>query len=391
MLNLVAYGLAGNPFSVVPSDADHWSGRDKERRLLWDVVRSVSFDDNGLSEFVILIGDWGSGKTHALKYLARRVNKWESQMDAVAVMVPKVKLGPKVRWLDIYQIIVKQHLGSEFFSDLSSRFKSLVNECADEVSADVDTALYKQLIRSDPDHFVTKVVDSLEDEDRPYAKLLLAAADGVENAITYLTEGTNLPKRIELPNVVKNDYDAVQVLAGIFRVMTLPIMERAPVYKAVHLSIDEVEELLEVKATEQAEFWFGTRELINRVPARMAFLLAFSSEAPMLEATMAPAVQERKTRKDVVFEPFSPMDAREFVKRQLAHFRPEEWASQQDFHPFTGAAVDYVLEQTVPSVPRKIFVALRQVLDKAIRYYDLVPGAEIDRELAEEIVVDFGI
>ena len=111
----------------------------------------------------------------------------------------------------------------------------------------------------------------------------------------------------------------------------------------------------------------------------------------MLEATMAPAVQERKTRKNVVFEAFSPGEANTFVKRQLAHYRPGDWVGQQPFHPFTVDAVDYVLEQTVPLVPRKIFVALRQVLDKAIRHYELAPGGEVDRNLAERIVVEFGI
>ena len=397
MLDLTGYGLAANPFNIVPADADHWSGRDRERRLLWDVVRSASYDDNGLSEFVILIGDWGSGKTHALKYLARRVNKGQpdtdvaSEGDAVAIPVPKVKLGPKVRWLDIYQLIVKQHLGRDFFKRLASRFLVLVNECAEELSANIDPSAYRKIIKNDTNHFINKVVGNLEDEDQPYAKLLLSVSDDVEDAVTYLTEGSRLPSHINLPKDVKNDYDAVQVLAGIFRVMTLPVMNKAPVYKAVHLSIDEVEELLEVKATEQAEFWFGTRELINRVPARMAFILAFSAEAPMLEATMAPAVQERKTRKNVVFEAFSPGDASAFVERQLAHFRPSAWAARQSFHPFTAEAVDYVLEQTVPLVPRRIFIALRQVLDKAIRHYDLAPGEEVDRGLAEKIVVEFGI
>ena len=391
MLDLTGYGLAANPFNIVPADANHWSGRDRERRLLWDVVRSVSYDDNGLSEFAILIGDWGSGKTHALKYLAGRVNKWQPEMGAVAVMVPKVKLGPKVRWLDIYRLIVKQHLGRDFFVSLAARFMDLMSDCAEELSENVDASTYRRVIQSDANHFVDRVIGRLEDEDQPYAKLLLSAADGVEDAITYLTEGSQLPNHINLPKAVKNDYDAVQVLAGIFRVMTLPVMKRAPVYKAVHLSIDEVEELLEVKATEQAEFWFGTREMINRVPARMAFLLAFSAEAPMLEATMAPAVQERKTRKDVIFEAFSPGDASNFVERQLGHFRPEVWRIRQSFHPFTADAVDYVLEQTVPLVPRRIFVALRQVLDKAIRHYNLAPGDEVDRSLAEKIVVEYGI
>lgn len=391
MLRLIDYGLKKNPFTTVPTDVDHWSGRDRERDLLHDVYQSVLYGDSGLSEFVIIVGEWGSGKTHALEFFRQFVNVQRPDMEAKAILVPKVKLGPKVSWLELYRHIVKQHLGREFFRDLATRFRDLVTTCADELSNAVDRATLQRSMKEDPEHFRKKVVSELAPEDQPYAMLLLYVAEGSEAALTYLTEGVKGPSNIDLPKDIKNDYNAVQILAGIFRVMTLPIQKKPPVYRGVHFAIDEVEELLEVKATEQAEFWFGTRELINRVPERMAFLLSFSTDVPMLEAIISDAVYDRTTRKNVALEAFSSEDGKEFVRRQLEYCRPADYDAPQPFHPFTADAVDYVLEQTVSLVPRKIFLPLRQVLERAIRREGLEKGDEIDRALAEAIMLKMGI
>ena len=391
MFDLRQYGLARNPFSTVPTDVDHWSGRDRERELLLDVYQSVLYGNSELSEFMIIVGEYGSGKTHALEYFRQLVNEQDNSMRAKAVLVPKVKLGPKVSWLEVYRHVVKQHLGSEFFRDLAARFASTVEECENELAKDVDKATYKMLIDGDRDYFSRQVIDRLSADDRPYAKLLMMAAIGDEGALTFLTEGLKGPIDIGLPREVKNDYHAVQVLGGIFRIMTLSIEDRPPIYRGVHFAIDEVEELLEGKTSEQQEFWYGTRELINRVPRGMAFVLAFSTDAVLLEAMISGAVLDRATRQNVELEAFSPDAAKDFVMRQLEYYRPEGYAAPQPFHPFTAGAVEYVLEQTVPLVPRRIFLRLRQVLEKGIRREGLAGGEEIDRGLVEEMMFRMGI
>lgn len=391
MLDLLGYGLAKNPFTTVPTNVDHWSGRDREREVLLDVYQSVLYGEIGLSEFIILVGEWGSGKTHALEYFRQFVNGERSDMKAKSILVPKVKLGPKVSWLELYRHIVKQQLGRGFFTDVAANFSRLVERCAEDSSNAFEQQEFRRLVRKDPQHFSNSVVSGLAPEDQPYAKLLIEVDKGDEMALNYLTEGRSGLQGIDLPTQINNDYNAVQVLAGILRVMTLPIGDQPPVYRGVHLAIDEAEELLEVKMTEQAEFWFGTRELINRVPERMALLLAFSADVPMLEAIISPAVYDRTTRNNVTFESFTSEDAKEFVRTQLEYCRPQGYTGVQPFHPFTARAVDYILEQTISLVPRKIFLRLRQVLERGIRHEGLRKGEEIDRVLAEEIMLKMGI
>ena len=391
MLNLQGYGLVRNPFNTLASDFTHWSGRDRERKLLQEVVRNVSYDENQLSEFVILVGDWGSGKTHALGYVTEEAKGDDREPRIKAIMVTKVKVGPKVRWLDLYGHIVKQHLGLEFFEDLSSRFREIVQGCARDVSATMSRKAYEAAIEKDTNHFINEVIDSLSDEDRPYGQLLWKMSDGDEAAYNFVMRGGKVPGGIDLPEKITTDYDAIQVLTGILRIMTVSVMEAEPIYRAVQVGMDEMEELLEAKAAEQAEFWYGTRELINRVPRQLALFMAFSSVVPMLEAMIPQAVMERRTRRDIVLEALTPGEAKQFVVRQLAHHRPEDGGEVGEFHPFSERAVDYVLEQTVPLVPRRILLAFRQVLNAAIRRQGLVEGEEISGKMAEKIIEDLGI
>ena len=77
--------------------------------------------------------------------------------------------------------------------------------------------------------------------------------------------------------------------------------------------MDEVEDALLAKAPEQSEMWGSIRELVNRVPYRMALLLAMTGEAAYLEAVMPPAVLERTTRKNIELQALEPSEAKVFI------------------------------------------------------------------------------
>ncbi|WP_155705898.1 ATP-binding protein [Burkholderia cepacia] len=62
------FGLTSDPFAITVSDVSvhRWAGREHEKKILLDVVDSVRVSDIGSSEFVIVHGDYGAGKSHAL-------------------------------------------------------------------------------------------------------------------------------------------------------------------------------------------------------------------------------------------------------------------------------------------------------------------------------------
>ena len=77
--------------------------------------------------------------------------------------------------------------------------------------------------------------------------------------------------------------------------------------------------------------------------------------------------------------------------RTAPDFRLEDFVPPQPYYPFSEDAIDYILEQIVILVPRKMFRALRMVLERAIRREGLQAGSEINAVMAEDIILSVGI
>ena len=92
---LEGYGLSKDPFPLQPlASVSTWAGRKQERRLLRDIVSSPLSTDIGASEFVIIHGEYGTSKSHALRYFSTLINDRESdKFNAVAIYMPSVKLA----------------------------------------------------------------------------------------------------------------------------------------------------------------------------------------------------------------------------------------------------------------------------------------------------------
>ena len=112
---------------------------------------------------------------------------------------------------------------------------------------------------------------------------------------------------------------------------------------------------------------------------------------PLLEAVMPMAIAERTSRQNIELQALEVDEAKDFVKSQMANFRLEDFVPPQPFYPFSEDAIDYILEQIVILVPRKMFRALRMVLERAIRREGLQAGDEINAEMAEDIILSVGI
>lgn len=391
MSNLLDFGLAGDPFALVPTaKVTHWAGRAEVRDLLLDVAHSVRIDEIGLSEFVIIHGDWGAGKTHALRYLFTTVNETEAQdFRSLAIYMPKIKVGQKLSFQEVYKRIV-QDLGMARFRDIGQGLKRRVDAAAQALSASL-TPQEVHDIHERGGGIKPRVIEACPPEDQPMLRLLLDLADGDEDAFSFLVGNRALPRSSGFTHQISTDFDAAHVFGSLCRAITLPIGEQEPVYKAVHLLIDEAEDALQAKAAEQAELWGAIREIVNQVPYRMALLIAFTAEAAFLEAVMPEAVLERTTRRNIELQALDINEAKEFLRDHLAFHRPEGFNTPTPYYPFTEDAIDIVLEREPILVPRKLFRHLRQILNRAIKREDLAPGDEIDAGMAAEIIASIGI
>ena len=138
MNNLADFGLATHPFPVVPdAHVTHWAGRPEVKRLLLDIAQSVRGDDTGLSEFVIVYGDFGAGKTHALKYLATVINEAEAdEYQSMALYMPKIKVGPKLSFLELYKRLFQEVTASRVV-EIAKAVKVKINAEADRLGEEL--------------------------------------------------------------------------------------------------------------------------------------------------------------------------------------------------------------------------------------------------------------
>ena len=383
MTGLNEYGLKEHPFPLLPSGkVTNWAGMENVRFKLEDVVKSVLTTDSGLSEFVIIHGSYGAGKTHALKYMATMINEVEKNIyNSHAIYVPKIKLGPKISFLEIYKQVM-QTLGENFIRGLAGKIKSSVD---------------KEVLKRGPsnegvdlENIKVDVIEELPPDIRSMVKLLMEIQNGKDSALRFLIDGKPTVPEVGYSQPINNDYQAVEVLSDLFRTMTGQIGPSSSVYNGVHLFIDEVEDILEAKSAEQLDFWSSLRELINRLPANFALILAFSADAALLEAMMPMGVAERTTRPNIELQALEIDEAKKFVAKQLADFRPEGYSPPQQYYPFTEESVSYLLEQTVILVPRRIFRGLRQVLDRMIKREGLQPGQEITADMTADVMAQIG-
>ncbi|AYZ66752.1 ATP-binding protein [Burkholderia multivorans] len=383
------FGLNSDPFAITVSDISvhRWAGREREKMILLDVVDSVRASDIGSSEFVIVHGEYGAGKSHALRYLATKINEDEADhYKGKAIYLQTVRVSQKVQFIEIYKIIIDQ-LGKNFFQYLAAHVSQQVNQAKVDYLHSVAPEVRPQLM-ADQNRHMNETLDEMAPKSAiPYIKLLMAASNGgVDRVWSFLRGDDQVFPEIGLSSRINNDYNAVSTLAGIFKTMTAKIGSVAPAYEAVYLFVDEQENLVEMKAVESVQLLQSFRELINQLPNYFCMIWGFSADAALIEAILPIAILQRLTRKYIELPTMQPEEAKNFILEQLIGFRRDGFEPPSPYYPFAEEAIDAALERIIEMTPRNIFKVLRAVLERAIRRYDLTPPNVIDAELANKIL-----
>lgn len=389
MSTLHDFGLTADPFAISATDSSvhRWAARKNEKSVLLDAVESVRASDIGSSEFLVVHGNYGAGKSHALRYLTTIINEdQEQRFRGKAIYLRSVRVSEKVKFLEVYKVII-DHLGKGFFQDLASHVAQQVNQ------AKVDYLNHaspenKPKLMADPVRHMDETLDKMASSGAiPYIKLLMAASSGgLDRVWAFLRgEDQSFPE-IGLSSKIGNDFSAVVVLAGLFNTMTAKIGAVAPAYEAVYLFVDEQENLVDMKATESSQLLQSFRELVNQVPNYFCMIWGFSADAALIEAVVPTPILQRLTRKFVELPSMQPDEAKLFIQEQLAGFRRPDFVAPSPFYPFTEQAIDAALERIIDMTPRNIFKSLRAVLERAIRRHDLTPPNAIDADLANMIL-----
>ena len=363
MLNPRDFGLKENPFGNLPgAEVTHWAGMPKTKEALADVVSSVRPDDIGASECVVLQGDYGAGKSHALRFFAGQINQDKSDNAGRAIYLSEVTGVTSPSFSALYPKIIGQ-IGGEVQNRVATSVHRAVDKCAQQISTEASIKIsHEEAIRN-------RVIEEDQEQVRSLRK----------------SKGF-----LELQDA-KNGIEAAQKLASIFRVMTTPIGDTPPAYGSACLFLDEMESVNEAKVGPMMAFYEALRALVNGVNERFALVLSFSMKVAVLEATIPPFMNERLTRPYIECAALSPEDAKVFVKEYLEPQRAEGFSHKNSFHPFSETAIDAIFEREPTLIPRRILMHMRRVWERASRREGLQPGAEISREMAGEILTGIGV
>ena len=354
MLTSEQFGLTSSPFSLIPdADVQFWAGLPTTKRALEDVVKSVRTDDVGSSEFIVLSGNYGAGKSHALRFFAREAR----EKGGVSIYVDDILAGPKLAFSALARRI-SEGLNEEVEQRLVTSVKDAVRQCRDATNQSQDVPV----------------------DDTAIVRRFVSSAD--QETVLHIINQSSIPNLN-----YKDDYEVVRRLGSILRLSTWRIGDNEPPFQGSYLFLDEVESLTDQAATAQTAFFSSLRSLINALPNHFALILSFSLPTGVLESYLPQPIWERMTRSPIEVAQLSVDEATQFVKEYLMNVRPAGgFDAPQPFYPFSYEAVLAIFEQETSLVPRRILGHLRRVWERVARQELLELGQEISREEAERIL-----
>lgn len=375
------FDLTQDPFPIAPeSNVENWAGDQELRDDLVDIVKGVRARDIGVSEFVVIHGEFGAGKSHALRYLKTLVAETPVEYNSLAIYLERPRISNKLNFELLSRYIVQQ-IGRHRIVSYCTQVSKILDEIVNEL------AMSKGMGDSaDKSSFYEAAYNGFRENDRPMIRLLVGGMQPNSRVFEFLAglEKSDIPGTYE--GKIDSDFMAAKVLADLFRILTTELRPGRFVQDAVYLFIDECEMLLEAKSSESDVVFAGLRELINGVPYRFCLMMSFTAATALIEAIMHNHLLKRLTRSYFEIPMLDDDLARTFLRSQLNFYRPEGSNKKDTFYPFSEEAIDGIIEHEVGLTPRSLFIDCKRVFERAVRRFDLEPGDEISREVAGKVL-----
>ena len=380
-MNPQSFELKGDPFPIVPDGPVHnWAGRDELREDLIDLIKGVRARDIGVTEFAILHGEYGAGKSHALRYLKTLVEEDTKQFDSIAIYLERPRVATKLNFLELQRYVVHT-IGREQIKSFCKQVKQLTDITVQELAKEKGLEDF-----DDQSTIIESAIKELPGKDQNMVRLL---RHGVTNgtAVFDFLSGTTACNQSGYEGRIDSDFLAASVLSDLFRVITSELRPNERIYESIYLFLDEGEVLLDAKATESELVFSGLRELINGLPYRFGLLISFSAATALIEAIMSQHLLKRMTWPYIEVPMLDESHAKDFLRAQLDDFRIEGSQYGGTFYPFDEDTIDLLVETTQPATPRNLFIRCKRVFERAVRRYKIKPGEKITRDIAEQILV----
>lgn len=374
------------PFHVVPVDNNIvWAGSADIKNELLRIVREVQHSQLELSHLALIYGEYGSGKTHALKYLRDHL---KSKGRSLVAYLDKPKVEKKGSFLGIVKEVIKQ-IGR-------SPMRTAVEPIVRYIQQEVQRELPEMLGKAGPEDLkdLALYANRAQVESRrrlqetlyPRFPEIFNVFEGLVNddpvAWSYFSSKVAPAslKVFELNSGIEDDHDALRALAAVYTILTTkyPEIPGTPVFDAAYLLVDEMEQFLEMKADEYISIRTGLRDLFNSCTEHFALLLSATAEnASLFHGILEEAIMVRVTAHPIHMSSHDEVeDGAKFLTELMKYARNGLQAPSPE-HPFTLDGLKEVVERT--SAPR----TARRLIQNANRAWQhaapvVLNGGQID-------------
>ncbi len=333
-------------------------GREKLKEKLDSKLRNLREGES--SSLVLILGDYGSGKTHCLKYLEYRSRQKYSNIIPLYI---KTIPGIGIRYL--LQAVIKSveyALGREYLIDLARSYLSS-----------------EQKIKCSPDirNFLNAIATG---------KALVALRWLMGYKLNY-------EERKELEIIADMD----EALARESLSVLFKLLWRINGIKLL-LLVDEAEEILKYDKGQIYNFYAGLRDLIDNVSDGMMMILAATPAIVYEEekgiAVVNPALMSRISNNNII--ELSPMDRDNTIKLILSYlkaFRVRKTKRFAGSYPFESNSLKLIAKLS-EGAPRKALILSGLLLREGIAHRKSVIDEDfarkimnIRREVIEEILM----
>lgn len=354
--------LQDNPFRSNPNfaadpRAQIWVGYEEQKKQLDRYLNRSLADQVGNVNFLMLYGDYGTGKSHALLWAQNRVlHEKKDIFDAVCYFIPTLRKDKG-----------KLTFAGAFLGDLLER---------STLMADVQ-AFHGFLVEC-----VTKCreANGYKREDVTNEKIIEELIPAVElnnfaKEIHKCTDDQNFYD-ILAPNGL-TDYQAMMIFTRLVNLfvheMQISSEDSKRFKKGAYLLIDELDDLGRATVKEAREVNDLLRHIYDNCPNCFCMVIALSAEISQLTVYFFDYILSRIHRQ-IELTVLDKNDAVNFVKEILKSNRLSS-KGKSGFFPFEQSAIDSIASQLTEITPRKIVDTMQQIMEE-VRLVGHNPGAE---------------
>jgi len=307
------YFLSENPFPIVPIPEEYpkifGANQAALQRMVWQLTKVAK---TNRPIHVVLVGPYGSGKTHLLRYLATEINQHIE--GGLGAYVPH----PGPDFISIYR---------RFIESLSYDRLRKLSKGADERSLK-ETIVYHD--------FVTALVNLTDKEKTLEAWRWLTA-----NSLTLEER-----RALRVATSIEHEEDALNAFSALLKFL------RSVGFRLICMLIDEFEEINSLVQIQKRRLFNDLRHLIDLNASNFSLIVACTPHGWETVYEENAALVRRFSSNVVFFEPLDTKTAGALISDYLSQFRTNTKAFQRfmaknggkedlsGVYPFTKDAVD---------------------------------------------------